>query len=166
MCVDEVARRHRAAWQDETRRLSSCIAVIPAHTELTIVLAKPLTFMNRSGAAVRDLIGLLKVDTQQALIVYDEMDLPFGRLRLRARGSPGTHNGMRSVISSLQTENLARLRVGIGQSSSGGATSHVLGEFNSEEQAAMQDLINRASDAAVEWAEHGATVAMNHYNNS
>jgi PTH1 family peptidyl-tRNA hydrolase len=165
-CVDELARRYRVAWQDKNQALSSCVAVIPAPSELTVVLAKPQTFMNRSGTAVRDLVGFLKLDTQQALIVYDEMDLPFGRLRMRERGSPGTHNGMRSVVSSLETDNIARLRVGIGQSSPGGATSHVLGEFTSEEQAAVQDLIDRASDAAVEWAEHGAPVAMNHYNNS
>jgi PTH1 family peptidyl-tRNA hydrolase len=167
MCVDELARRHRVAWQDKIQGLSACVAVIPvAENGRSLVLAKPQTFMNRSGTAVRDLVGFLKLDTQHALIVYDEMDLPFGRLRLRERGSPGTHNGMRSVVSSLHTENVARLRVGIGQSSPGGATSHVLGEFKAEEQAAVQDLIHRASDAAVEWAEHGAAVAMNHYNNS
>ncbi len=165
-CVDELARRHHVAWQNKTQGLASCVAVMPARAELTIVLAKPQTFMNRSGTAVRDLIGFLELRPQQTLIVYDDMDLPFGRLRLRERGSPGTHNGMRSVISVLQTDDVARLRVGIGQSSPGGATSHVLGEFNTDEQAAMADLINRASDAAVEWAEHGAAVAMNRYNNS
>jgi len=166
MCVDELARRHHLAWQDQTKGLAACVAIVPAaENRRSIVLAKPQTFMNLSGTAVRDLIGFLELDPQHALVVYDDMDLPFGRLRMRERGSPGTHNGMRSVVSSLQTENIARLRVGIGQSSPGGATSHVLGEFNSVEQAAMQDLINRASDAAVEWAEHGARMAMNRYNN-
>jgi PTH1 family peptidyl-tRNA hydrolase len=165
-CVDELARRNHVAWQDRTRDLASLVAVISAHEELTIVLAKPQTFMNRSGTAVRELVGFLKLDPQRTLVVYDDMDLPFGRLRLRERGSPGTHNGMRSVVSGLQTENVARLRAGIGQSSPGGATSHVLGEFTTDEQAEMQDLIDRASDAAIEWAEHGAAVAMNRYNNS
>ncbi len=165
-CVDELARRHRVAWQDKTQGLASTVAVIPAQTELTVVLAKPQTFMNRSGNAVRDLLGFLKLEPEQTLIVYDDMDLPFGRLRLRERGSPGTHNGMRSVVSSLLTENVARLRVGIGQSLPGSATSHVLGEFNADEQTAMRELISRASDAALEWAERGAAVAMNRYNNS
>ncbi|HEY2595182.1 MAG TPA: aminoacyl-tRNA hydrolase [Chloroflexota bacterium] len=165
-CVDELASRYHVAWQDKTAGLSSCVAVIPEPPELTIVLAKPRTFMNRSGTAVRDLIGFLKLDPVNTLIVYDEMDLPFGRLRLRERGSAGSHNGMRSVVSSLETENVARLRVGISQSAPGGATSHVLSEFTADEQAAMQDLIQRASDAAIEWAEHGAAVAMNRYNNS
>jgi PTH1 family peptidyl-tRNA hydrolase len=166
-CVDELARRYHVAWQDRTHGLAACVAVVPnLEAEHTIVLAKPQTFMNRSGTAVRDLVGFLKLDPRHALIVYDEMDLPFGRLRLRERGSPGTHNGMRSVVSSLHTENVARLRVGIGQSSPGGATSHVLGEFNVDEQAAVAELVHRASDAAVEWAEHGAAVAMNRYNNN
>ena len=130
------------------------------------MLAKPQTFMNRSGPAVRDLLGFLKLDPRHALIVYDEMDLPFGRLRLRERGSAGTHNGMRSVVSSLQTEDVARLRVGISQSSPGEATSHVLGEFEADEQAAVDELVRRAADAALDWAEHGAALAMNRYNNT
>ena len=93
---------------------------MPARAELTIVLAKPQTFMNRSGTAVRDLLGSLDLAAPSSrLIVYDDMDLPFGRLRLRERGSPGTHNGMRSVIPVLQTDDVPRLRVGIGQSSPG-----------------------------------------------
>lgn len=164
-CVEDIARRHNAAWQDRTQGLASYVAVV--HTEAeneTIVLAKPQTFMNRSGPAVRDLLGFLKLDPQRTLIVYDEMDLPFGRLRLRERGSAGTHNGMRSVVSSLQTEDVARLRVGIGQSSPGEATSHVLGEFEADQQAAVDELVRHAADAALEWAEHGAAVAMNRYN--
>jgi peptidyl-tRNA hydrolase, PTH1 family len=165
-CVEELAKRRGAGWQDKTHQFASFIAVIHVQAERAIVLAKPQTYMNRSGPAVRDLLGFLKLDSEQALIVYDEMDLPFGRLRLRERGSGGTHNGMRSVVSSLQTENVPRLRVGIGQSSPGGATSHVLGEFTGDEQSAVIDLIGRAADAALDWAEHGAGVAMNRYNNT
>jgi PTH1 family peptidyl-tRNA hydrolase len=165
-CVEELARRYHAAWQDKTLGLASCVAVVQTDAELNVVLAKPQTFMNRSGPAVGDLIGFLKIDPRRTLIVYDEMDLTFGRLRLRERGSAGTHNGMRSVVSSLKSEDVARLRVGIGQSLPGGATSHVLSEFTVEEQPAIDELIGRAADAAVEWAEHGATAAMNRYNNT
>jgi peptidyl-tRNA hydrolase, PTH1 family len=163
-CVEELARRYGARWQDRTHGLASDVAVAHVQPDRAVVLAKPQTYVNRSGPAVRDLLAILKLDSEQALIVYDEMDLPFGRMRLRERGSAGTHNGMRSVVSSLQTENVARLRVGIGQSSPGGATSHVLGEFSSDEQAAANELIGRAADAALDWAEHGAGVAMNRYN--
>ena len=163
-CVDLIAKRRGVAWQDKTNSLAALVAVIPANAG-TLVLAKPQTFMNRSGGSVRDLLEFLKVTPANALVVYDEMDLPFGTLRLRERGSAGTHNGMRSVIKSLETQDIPRLRIGIGQSSPGEATSHVLGEFVEEEREAVQELLARAADAAMDWAELGATAAMNRYNN-
>ena len=162
--ADEIARRHATAWQDKRGSLSSLVAVISNADDVSIVLAKPQTFMNRSGAAIRDLLEFLKLDSLQALVVYDEMDLPFGTLRLRERGSPGTHNGMRSVVSALGTEAIPRLRIGIGQSHPGEATSHVLSEFTDEERDAVDDLIVRAAEAALAWAKQGAVVAMNRYN--
>jgi PTH1 family peptidyl-tRNA hydrolase len=163
-CVDLLARRAGAAWQDKTDSLQAYVAVVPG--EEPLILAKPHTFMNRSGRAVRELLEFLKLDPERCLVVYDEMDLPFGTLRLRERGSAGTHNGMRSVISELHSEGIPRLRVGIGQSSPGEATTHVLGEFSEDEQAAVEEVIERAAGAAQAWAEHGASVAMNRYNNS
>jgi PTH1 family peptidyl-tRNA hydrolase len=163
-CVEELARRHGATWQDRTTALSSLAAVIHPSPELTVVLAKPQTFMNRSGSAVKDLLEFLKLDTTRCLVVYDDMDLPFGSLRLRERGSPGSHNGMRSVVKTLGTENVPRLRVGISQASPGEATSHVLSEFAPEQRDEVDDLVNRAADAALAWALDGAAVAMNRYN--
>ncbi len=164
--VEELARQHGAIWQDKTDGLKSLVAVIGRLDDGAVLLAKPQTFMNRSGTAVRDLIGFLKLEPDHVLVVYDEMDLPFGALRLRERGSPGTHNGMRSIISTLQTNAIPRLRVGIGQSSPGEATSHVLGEFSQTERTAVDELIGRSAEAALAWAEQGAVVAMNRYNNT
>lgn len=164
--VDEIARRHRAAWQDKTSAVDSLVSVIREPDGETLVLAKPQTFMNRSGNAVKDLLEFLKLDPQRALVVYDDMDLPFGALRVRERGSPGTHNGMRSVVSSLGSQDIPRLRVGIGQSSPGEATDHVLGEFSDDERDPVDELIQRAAEAATAWAELGAAVAMNRYNNT
>jgi PTH1 family peptidyl-tRNA hydrolase len=163
MCVDELARRYGASWQDRTADLHSLVATMRLD-DLTLVLAKPQTFMNRSGSAVRALIQKLGVGHQQCLVVYDDMDLPFGTLRLRERGSPGTHNGMRSVIAALEDDDVPRLRVGISQASPGGATAHVLSEFQPAEREAVQDLVQRAADASVAWAIDGAAVAMNRYN--
>jgi PTH1 family peptidyl-tRNA hydrolase len=163
-CVEVLARRYGAAWQDKTSALHTQVAVIRLAEELTAVLAKPQTFMNRSGAAVRGLLEFLRLDTSQALVVYDEMDLPFGTMRLRERGSPGTHNGMRSVVSTLASENIPRLRIGIGQASPGEATNHVLSEFSAQDRDAVEVLVERAADAVLAWAEHGASVAMNRYN--
>jgi PTH1 family peptidyl-tRNA hydrolase len=163
-CVEELARRHAASWQDKTSALSSLVAVIHPNPDLNVVLAKPHTFMNRSGKAVQDLLDFLDLPTDRCLVVYDEMDLPFGTLRLRERGSPGTHNGMRSVIRALGTENVPRLRIGISQASPGEATSHVLSEFGPDEREEVDELIARAADAALAWALDGAVVAMNRYN--
>jgi peptidyl-tRNA hydrolase, PTH1 family len=163
-CVEELARRYGAAWQDKTVALSSLAAVIHPTPELTVVLAKPHTFMNRSGTAVKDLLGFLQLRTDQCLVVYDDMDLPFGTLRLRELGGPGTHNGMRSVLRGLGTEHVPRLRIGISQSSPGEATSHVLSEFGPDQRHAVDELIARAADAALAWALEGAEVTMNRYN--
>jgi PTH1 family peptidyl-tRNA hydrolase len=162
-CVEEIARRLAASWSDRKDDLASLVAVARTD-EVTLVLAKPQTFMNRSGSAARALIDRLGIEPTMCLVVYDDMDLPFGVIRLRERGSPGTHNGMRSVVSSLQTDAIPRLRIGISQASPGAATSHVLSEFGPHERAAIDELINRAADAAMAWAIHGAAVAMNRYN--
>ncbi len=161
--VDELARRFGAGWQDKTDGLGSLIAVVRREDATNLVLAKPQTYMNRSGTAVRDLTEFLKLEPSSTLIVYDDMDLPFGMLRLRERGSAGTHNGMRSIVATLGPE-VARLRIGIGQSQPGEATNHVLSEFAPEESDAVNELIQRAADAALSWAELGAAVAMNRYN--
>ena len=161
--VEELAKRDGVRWQDKTDSLSSLVAVSHHGEDLSIVLAKPQTFMNRSGKAVRDLLEFLKLDPRNALVVYDEMDLPFGTLRLRESGSGGTHNGMRSVVSSVGDQ-IPRLRVGIGQSTPGEATNHVLGEFTTDEFQEVEQLIQRASEAALAWAEVGAATAMNRYN--
>jgi PTH1 family peptidyl-tRNA hydrolase len=165
-CVEVVAKRHGAAWQDKTAPLDANVAVVHVDQDLTLVLAKPQTYMNRSGRAARALLEFLKLGPQNCLVVYDEMDLPFGTLRLRERGSAGTHNGMRSVVTELGTEAVARLRIGIGQSSPGEATAHVLSEFGAEEADAVQAVIDRAADASEAWAEQGANAAMNRYNNN
>ena len=163
-CVEELARRFGAAWQDRTNVVGSLVAVTHPTAEMTLVLAKPQTFMNRSGAAVQDLLEFLNLPTERCLVVYDEMDLAFGTLRLRERGSPGTHNGMRSVVRSLGTDNIPRLRIGISQASPGDATSHVLSEFAPEERDDVDELIARAADASLAWALDGPVVAMNRYN--
>jgi len=165
-CVDELARRCGAAWRDKTTTLGSLIAVAHPTPELTLVLAKPHTFMNRSGRAVKDLRDLRQLPTSQCLVVYDDMDLPLGALRMRERGSPGTHNGMRSVVAALGTDEIPRLRIGISQAGSAGATDHVLSEFTPEERGVVDELIARAADAVLAWAIEGAAVAMNRYNKS
>ncbi|HET6317127.1 MAG TPA: aminoacyl-tRNA hydrolase [Chloroflexota bacterium] len=163
-CVDEVARRCRADWRAPEEW--SCLLAVASTDERTLLLAKPQTYMNRSGHAVRALVDRSGIDRSHALVVYDEMDLPFGTLRLRERGSPGTHNGMRSVVAALQSEDVPRLRIGIGQAAPGEATDHVLSEFSPDQEAAVEELVARAADAVIAWATESAVVAMNRYNRS
>lgn len=162
--VDELVRRGNGRWFDAGDELQAEVAVVHQDQGLDLVLARPKTFMNRSGQAVTALLERLSLDAQQVLVVYDDMDLPFGALRLRQRGSPGTHNGMRSVVAELGSDDIPRLRMGISQASPGAAIDHVLGEFEAAEQPAVDELVGRAADAALTWAIHGPVTAMNRYN--
>lgn len=162
-CVERLAQLSAAAWHDR-RDFHCLVALISPEDDTHLVLARPQTFMNRSGTAVRAVLDTLGLAPGQCLIVYDDMDLPFGALRLRERGSPGTHNGMRSVVGSVGTDAVPRLRIGISQAAPGEATSHVLSEFAPQERKAVDELVARAADAALAWAINGAGVAMNRYN--
>lgn len=134
-----------------------------------VSLLKPTTFMNRSGQAVRSVLDWYKVDAGSVLVIYDDMDLPTGRLRLRLSGSAGGHNGMKSIISHLGTQEFPRLRVGIGETQKDGdrnqaVVSHVLGKFSPEEQKLMEKTIDWAMEAAETSLRDGVESAMNIFN--
>jgi peptidyl-tRNA hydrolase, PTH1 family len=128
-----------------------------------IVLAKPQTFMNGSGRAVVSLLSWYKVPPERLLLIYDDMDLPLGRLRIRCSGSAGTHNGMRSVLQETGCRDLPRLRLGIGQAGSN-AVNHVLSPFVAGEIPALQRMLLVAADAVELFVDRGVRVAMNMYN--
>ena len=129
-------------------------------------VAKPLTFMNRSGSAVRTLIGRFGLSPDEILVVYDDLNLDLGRLRLRPGGSAGGHNGVEDIIHQLSTDQFPRLRVGIGNEySRGKQVDYVLSPFSTEQMPVIEDAIPRASDAAIEFACRGLVVAMNRFNN-
>lgn len=129
-----------------------------------VLLLKPLTFMNSSGESValaaRNNVG----DSNDMLVLYDEAELPLGKLRMRKEGSPGTHNGMRSVIERVGTRDVPRLRIGIGPGPGGGLTQHVLGKFAPGEREAVAVAFARAADAVEMFVEKGVEAAMNTYN--
>lgn len=162
-CVEELATRYRARWIDDRRR-TRCHLALASADDVLLVLAKPATFMNASGEAVVRLVQTLDVPTQRILVVYDDMDLPLGSLRLRERGGPGTHNGMRSVLALLGTEEIPRLRIGVGQAGGRDAREYVLSPFDDAERAAAEAAVARAADAAARWAARGAAAAMNQFN--
>jgi PTH1 family peptidyl-tRNA hydrolase len=131
-----------------------------------VVLARPQTYMNNSGQAVVGLCQWFKIDpATNLLVIYDDLDLPFGVLRLRERGSAGTHNGMRSIVGQLGSQQFARLRLGIGQAPPGwDAARYVLGRFTLQEEEQLPDLYARAADAVELVLRDGVLAAMNRVN--
>ena len=125
-----------------------------------LVLLAPQTFMNLSGHAVREARSWFHLDLEEILVVYDDMDLPFGSLRVRGSGSAGGHNGLQSIVEQLGTMAVPRLRVGIGRGRSS-STGHVLSRFSKQEEEELPDVIERAKAAALVWIQEGTIAAMN-----
>lgn len=130
----------------------------------SVMVAKPLTYMNLSGDAVRLLVNTYLESTDDLMVVYDDIDLPLAKLRIRPSGSAGTHNGMRSIVQMLGTERFPRLRVGIGAAEQGPLRDHVLEEFDADEQPLVERAIQRAVDALVLFCRDDLRRAMNEYN--
>ncbi len=129
-----------------------------------VVLAKPQTYMNRSGEGVLSLMDEHRVPLSNLLIVLDDFYLPLGKLRFRSTGSAGGHNGLKSILSCLQDSGFCRLRMGIGQDGDFEPIDFVLGEFEKEERKLLEHTISRAAAAAMYFVEHGITNTMNKYN--
>ena len=155
--LDRLAARARAefrtekSWQAEVARVGD------------LLLCKPLTYMNLSGQAVHPISQFYKIEPAQVLVILDDMALPLGKLRLRANGSAGGHNGLQSVIDHLGTPVVPRLRVGIG-SAEENAVDHVLGRFALEERPALEQSLDRALEAIDCAHTRGLEAAMNAYN--
>ncbi len=130
-----------------------------------VVLAKPRTFMNNSGEGIEYLMARFGGPPAELLVVYDEMALPIGRIRLRSSGSHAGHNGIRSIISAVQTEEFPRLRIGVGPpSQDGGSIPHVLGRFSKEEEPIIAKAVQDAAAAVQCMLEENIDIAMNRYN--
>ena len=163
MVVDEMARRHGLTWAMAPSQVPDAF-VAKRFGPPPVLLAKPLTFMNLSGDAAAALLRYYGVDQSDLLIVVDDIDLPFGRLRARASGSAGTHNGLRSIVGRLGTE-FPRLRVGVGRGDARrDLADHVLSKFEPAEREQLESVITRAADAAEMFAAEGIVTVMNTYN--
>ena len=128
-----------------------------------LFLQKPETYMNLSGEAVAPLMRKEEIGTDGLLVIYDDMDLEVGKLRIRGRGSCGGHNGIRSIIETTGTENFARIRVGIGHRTGNGA-DYVLSPFEEEEKPVIDKVLDAAADAVILILRRGLSQAMNEYN--
>ena len=161
--LDELAKRADVAFRKPWLAKAET-----AQAELAgqnVLLAKPVTFMNLSGTAVAPLARKRGLEPGDVVVVSDDMELPLGKLRIRAQGGAGGHNGLKSVIEQLGSDEFARVRVGIGRSAGeGDATNHVLGRFSAEERRALEPVIAAAADAVEGILRDGAEAAMNKFN--
>lgn len=162
--VDELASRWRAlAWRESCQALV-CEARAGAGG-LPVVLAKPQTYMNRSGLAVRPLLERMAVDLSRLLVIHDDLDLPFGTLRVKASGGHGGHNGLRSLLEVLASGDFPRLKLGIGRpTGNDDVVGHVLSPFGPDEAPLVVPLVVRAADAAEAVVQSGTPQAMNRFN--
>ena len=160
--VDLLARRHGSLWEAAPRGVEALVARWRAEDT---VLAKPLTFMNLSGAAILGLLQFYKIDSADLLVIVDEVQLETGRIRIRPSGSAGGHNGLKSVIGSLGSEAFSRLRIGVGRGDNRrDLADHVLARFDQDEAADAERMISRAADAAETFITSGIAAVMNQYN--
>lgn len=161
--VDELAR----IWQmplKENKRFQGLFSEGTVGGQ-KVRLLKPLTYMNRSGQSIRAVTDWYKVQPQSVLVIYDDMDLPVGRLRMRLSGSAGGHNGMKSIISHLGGKDFPRLRIGIGKSNGDkGTVSHVLGKFAPEETKIIEEVLYVSVKAIELSLKEGVEKSMSRYN--
>jgi len=164
MVADEIAKRHGLTLAMAPSQVPDAFIAKKFGAD-PFLIGKPLTFMNRSGDAVAALAHYYDIVSADLLVVVDEVALPFGRLRARARGSAGGHNGLKSVIERLGTTEFPRLRLGVGRGDTRrDLADHVLSKFEADERSALEELITRAADAAEMFAAEGIEKVMNAYN--
>ena len=164
MVAEEIAKRHGLTLAMAPSQVPDAMMAKKFGAD-PLLVAKPLTFMNRSGDAVAALARYYDIAIADLLVVVDEVALPFGRLRARARGSAGGHNGLKSCIERLGTNEFPRLRLGVGRGDPRrDLADHVLTKFEPEERPVLDEFITRAADAAEMFAAEGIEKVMNAYN--
>lgn len=130
-----------------------------------VILAKPLAYMNRSGPPTSAVARFFKISSKAMIVIHDDIDLAYGRIKIKEKGGHGGHNGLKSMIEAFGNGDFTRIRIGIGRPDTGnGVTGHVLGKFHSDEWTALDRIIERSREAAVSLLCHGAKESMNVFN--
>ena len=161
-CLDRLARAHRLMFDKQQHRGRLAMGRIEGRP---VLLLKPQTFMNESGRSVTPAARFYKVPPQRLLVIYDDLDLPQGTVRLRANGGSGGHKGMRSIIAELGDQDFPRVRVGIGRPPGRmDPAAYVLQDFGEEELALMVEVYDWVVQAAECWLSEGIEIAMTHFN--
>lgn len=162
MLVDRIAVRLNARGM---KMQSKAIVMDARHDERKLILAKPQTYMNLSGRSVQGLIHFYKLPLSNVMILSDDLDLPFGTIRIRASGGPGGQRGLSSVLEQLGTKDVPRLRLGIGRPPGRmDPAAYVLQDFSREELKLLSEILDRGADAALEFVANGLNSAMNKFN--
>lgn len=162
MIVDRLAEKHGMKF---TRMMSRGITALGEIEGRKIALVKPQTFMNLSGESVGPILKFYKSEPSDLLVIYDELDLPQGQLRMRPKGGSGGHNGMKSIIARIGSDDFPRLRVGIGRPPGRqDPKDFLLDDFSKSELAALEDVFDRAIEGVRRWLRDGIDNAMNYVN--
>ena len=162
LCVERLARENGISF---SKRHRLTLIGEGSIEEETVILAKPRTHVNLSGEAIVYLLARYRIESTDLIIIYDDMDLPLGKIRLRPRGSAGGHKGISSIIDALETEAFPRIKVGIGRPPEGqGGVEYVLGNFSPEEQRIVNETVQNVSESVACLLTEGIEVAMGRYN--
>ena len=160
--IDELEAKHHIPVQSKEHKALVGRGIIGGEK---VLLVKPQTFMNLSGDAIAEIAAYYKIPVEEVLVIFDDISLPVGQLRLRQKGSAGGHNGIKSIIARLGSENFPRINVGVGDKPAQmDLADHVLGHFHGEEKSAIADGILGASKAVEVFLTDGMSEAMNRYN--
>lgn len=162
LCLEQLAAAHGLTFDKQQKKARVALGAIRGRR---VVLAQPQTFMNDSGQAVVPLVQFYRVPSGRLLVVYDDLDLPPGTVRIRPEGGSGGHKGMRSIIEQLGDQNFARLRVGIGRPPGQmDPAAYVLQDFSADEKLLVVETLDRAMAAVETWLVEGAEMAMSRHN--
>ncbi len=161
LVLDKVAKELKCELT--MNKFQALIALIKVDEE-KVMLMKPLTYMNNSGVAVKMACDFYKIEPKDILVIYDDMDLEVGSIRLRSKGSCGGHNGIKSIINLLNTQEIKRVRVGIGDRGRIEGPDYVLGKFSKEEKAKIDGATTQASLAAIQFLHKPFEQVMNQFN--
>ena len=167
LCLNHFARAHRITL-DKKQGKSRIGTGRVAGNE--VILAKPFTYMNLSGIAVNNLMQKYKINLEDLIVIHDDLDLPLGKIRIRRDSSAGGHNGIKSIIANLGTQDFIRIRVGISRPAAEGENKeecivdYVLGDFTAEDKPIIEETIRRVSAAIISLITEGLNAAMNKFN--
>jgi len=163
--IKHLARLYKVSFKNDSKSRSLRSGAVISGKKT--ILAVPLTFMNLSGKAVKALLDKYELNPQDLLVVCDDLDLDFARIKIRPFGSSGGHRGLNSIIDSLGSNRFCRMRIGIGRPKAGSeAAGHVLSKFTSKETKQLEELISKAADCCCMWVAKGVDECMNAFNKS